>query len=251
MAQTIGANMNSLAAQLHSAVARSQWSVSMARLSSGLRVSSAKDAAAGLAIAERFTAQNFQVGANTRQTIAANAIVDARANSLGSNARVAQGYANFTTMRGASVISTGTGVGAEADLALTTSAGTVSNIGYVAYSGADQVAPAINNAAAGIVANSASRSRSQMQTSRPRPQTSRAPRCCSKPPRRWWPRPTKCRSWCCRCSRADTMMSRKAAAGSSFGQVFERNCQPGSNGQDRTPQQMHRCRRPSTPTSRP
>ena len=279
MAQTIGANVNSLAAQLNSAMARSQWSVSMARLSSGLRVNRAKDAAAGLATAERFTAQNFQVGANAWQTIAANAIVGARASSLGINTLVAQGYANFTTTRGASVISTGNGVAAENDLALTTSAGTVSNIGYVAYSGADQVAPAINDAAAGIgitatansgsrlyglsragtvtfdlvggtgaaqtaaisavitdpndltnvytainaashttgiaasfttgdknsltltaadgrnislgnFANSASRSRIQMQTSRPKPRTCHASMCCSKPPRRWWRRPT-------------------------------------------------------------
>ena len=36
-------------------------------------------------------------------------------------------------------------------------------------------------------------------TSRPKPRTCRVRRSCSRPARRWWPRPTSCRSKCCRC----------------------------------------------------
>ncbi|MEY4764649.1 MAG: hypothetical protein RI907_1322 [Pseudomonadota bacterium] len=57
MPQTINTNLNSLTAQRNLNSSQSSLSVSMQRLSSGLRVNSAKDDAAGLAIAERMNAQ--------------------------------------------------------------------------------------------------------------------------------------------------------------------------------------------------
>ena len=53
MPQTINTNLASLNAQRNLNTSQSSLSVSMQRLSSGLRVNSAKDDAAGLAIAER------------------------------------------------------------------------------------------------------------------------------------------------------------------------------------------------------
>ena len=57
MSQVINTNLVSLNAQRNTAMSQSSLSVSMQRLSSGLRVNSAKDDAAGLAIAERMNAQ--------------------------------------------------------------------------------------------------------------------------------------------------------------------------------------------------
>src|SRR5574343_1540201 len=57
MPQIINTNIASLNAQRNPAMSQSSLAVSMQRLSSGLRVNSAKDDAAGLAIAERMNAQ--------------------------------------------------------------------------------------------------------------------------------------------------------------------------------------------------
>nr|WP_297532382.1 flagellin [uncultured Roseateles sp.] len=57
MAQIINTNLQSLNAQRNLSSSQSSLSVSMQRLSSGMRVNSAKDDAAGLAIAERMNAQ--------------------------------------------------------------------------------------------------------------------------------------------------------------------------------------------------
>lgn len=57
MPQTINTNIASLNAQRNLNMSQASLSVSMQRLSSGLRVNSAKDDAAGLAIAERMNAQ--------------------------------------------------------------------------------------------------------------------------------------------------------------------------------------------------
>ena len=57
MAQTINTNLVSLNAQRNLSVSQSSLATSMQRLSSGLRVNSAKDDAAGLAIAERMNTQ--------------------------------------------------------------------------------------------------------------------------------------------------------------------------------------------------
>jgi len=55
--QTINTNLNSLNAQRNLSTSQFSLAISMQRLSSGLRVNSAKDDAAGLAIAERMTSQ--------------------------------------------------------------------------------------------------------------------------------------------------------------------------------------------------
>jgi len=55
--QTVNTNLNSINSQRALSSSQSSLAVSMQRLSSGLRVNSAKDDAAGLAIAERMTSQ--------------------------------------------------------------------------------------------------------------------------------------------------------------------------------------------------
>ena len=57
MPQTINTNVSSLNAQRNLNTSQSSLATSMERLSSGLRVNSAKDDAAGLAIADRMNAQ--------------------------------------------------------------------------------------------------------------------------------------------------------------------------------------------------
>ncbi len=57
MPQTINTNLVSLNAQRNLTMSQSSLATSMQRLSSGLRVNSAKDDAAGLAIAERMNTQ--------------------------------------------------------------------------------------------------------------------------------------------------------------------------------------------------
>ncbi len=57
MASVINTNLNTLTAQRNLATNSASLSTSIERLSSGLRINSAKDDAAGLAISERFTSQ--------------------------------------------------------------------------------------------------------------------------------------------------------------------------------------------------
>ena len=57
MASVINTNISSLTAQRNLSMSQTALSTSMQRLSSGLRINSAKDDAAGLAISERFTTQ--------------------------------------------------------------------------------------------------------------------------------------------------------------------------------------------------
>ena len=57
MSYTINTNINSLNAQRNAGMNASSLSTSMQRLSSGLRINSAKDDAAGLAIATRMDSQ--------------------------------------------------------------------------------------------------------------------------------------------------------------------------------------------------
>ncbi len=57
MASTINTNISSLTAQRNLSANQSSLGTSIQRLSSGLRINSAKDDAAGLAISERFTSQ--------------------------------------------------------------------------------------------------------------------------------------------------------------------------------------------------
>ena len=57
MPATINSNIQSLTAQRNLTTSQNSLSTSIQRLSSGLRINSAKDDAAGLAISERFTSQ--------------------------------------------------------------------------------------------------------------------------------------------------------------------------------------------------
>ena len=57
MASTINTNISSLTAQRNLGTSQTSLTTSIQRLSSGLRINSAKDDAAGLAISERFTSQ--------------------------------------------------------------------------------------------------------------------------------------------------------------------------------------------------
>ncbi|MFY7915486.1 MAG: flagellin, partial [Rubrivivax sp.] len=57
MSQSINTNTSALTAQRNAAKVSGELSTAMARLSSGLRINSAKDDAAGVAISERFTSQ--------------------------------------------------------------------------------------------------------------------------------------------------------------------------------------------------
>ena len=57
MAQVINTNVASLNAQRNLNASQSSLATSLQRLSSGMRINSAKDDAAGLAISNRFTAQ--------------------------------------------------------------------------------------------------------------------------------------------------------------------------------------------------
>ncbi|KQR60901.1 flagellin [Acidovorax sp. Leaf160] len=57
MASTINTNISSLTAQRNLGTSQASLNTSIQRLSSGLRINSAKDDAAGLAISERFTSQ--------------------------------------------------------------------------------------------------------------------------------------------------------------------------------------------------
>ncbi len=66
MAQVINTNIASLNAQRNLNSSQSALQTSLQRLSTGLRINSAKDDAAGLAIAERFTAQIRGLGQATR-----------------------------------------------------------------------------------------------------------------------------------------------------------------------------------------
>ena len=57
MSTVINTNLSSLAAQRNLATSGADVQTALERLSSGLRINSAKDDAAGLAIAERFSSQ--------------------------------------------------------------------------------------------------------------------------------------------------------------------------------------------------
>ena len=71
MPQVINTNVPSLNAQRNLTSSQGQLQTSLQRLSSGLRINSAKDDAAGLAIAERFTTQIR--GTEIQQTVVRSA----------------------------------------------------------------------------------------------------------------------------------------------------------------------------------
>ena len=88
MAQTINTNISSLTAQRNATRTQNDLSTAIARLSSGLRINSAKDDAAGLAISERFTAQIRglnQAARNANDGISLAQVAEGGLGSVGAN----------------------------------------------------------------------------------------------------------------------------------------------------------------------
>ena len=83
MPQTINTNLNSLNAQRNLNGSQMSLATSMARLSSGLRVNSAKDDAAGLAIAERMNTQVRGMNAAVRNSNDGISLAQTSEGSLG------------------------------------------------------------------------------------------------------------------------------------------------------------------------
>ena len=88
MPMSINTNVSNLTAQRSSDKVQLQLSTSMARLSSGLRINSAKDDSAGLAISQRFTAQIRglnQAGRNANDAISLAQTAEGALGSSGEN----------------------------------------------------------------------------------------------------------------------------------------------------------------------
>ena len=88
MGMSINTNVESLTAQRSADRVQTQLSTSMARLSSGLRINSAKDDSAGLAISQRFTAQIRglnQAGRNANDAISLAQTAEGALGSSGEN----------------------------------------------------------------------------------------------------------------------------------------------------------------------
>jgi len=83
MPQSINTNLVSLNAQRNLSTSQSLLSTSMQRLSSGLRVNSAKDDSAGLAIAERMNSQVKGMGVATRNANDAISLAQTAEGALG------------------------------------------------------------------------------------------------------------------------------------------------------------------------
>ncbi len=88
MAQTINTNISSLTAQRNTSRTQGELSTAINRLSSGLRINSAKDDAAGMAISERFTAQIRglnQAARNANDGISLSQVAEGALGSVSSN----------------------------------------------------------------------------------------------------------------------------------------------------------------------
>ncbi|MET1116794.1 MAG: flagellin [Comamonas sp.] len=88
MAMTINTNISSLNAQRNLTTSQSSLSASMQRLSSGMRINSAKDDAAGLAIAERMSAQITglnQAGRNANDGVSLAQTAEGALGTIGTN----------------------------------------------------------------------------------------------------------------------------------------------------------------------
>ncbi|MDP1774116.1 MAG: flagellin [Methylobacter sp.] len=88
MALTVNSNISSLNAQRNLNTSQSSLTTSLQRLSSGLRINSAKDDAAGFAIAERFSAQirgNDQAARNANDGISLAQTASGDLDQIGSN----------------------------------------------------------------------------------------------------------------------------------------------------------------------
>ncbi len=90
MASTINTNQNSLTAQRNMARSQNDLSTSIARLSSGLRVNSAKDDAAGLAIADRMTSQIRGLNVATRNANDGISLAQTAEGALGATGDILQ-----------------------------------------------------------------------------------------------------------------------------------------------------------------
>ena len=88
MPLSINTNISSLTAQRASGKVQDQLSTAMSRLSSGLRINSAKDDAAGLAITQRFTTQIRglnQASRNANDAISLSQTAEGALASVGDN----------------------------------------------------------------------------------------------------------------------------------------------------------------------
>jgi len=83
MSQSINTNLVSLKAQRNLSTSQSSLALSMQRLSSGLRVNSAKDDAAGLSIAERMSAQSRGMNVAIRNSNDAISLTQSAEGALG------------------------------------------------------------------------------------------------------------------------------------------------------------------------
>ncbi|MDD5029482.1 MAG: flagellin [Rhodoferax sp.] len=90
MASTINTNVQSLTAQRNLATSQLSLTTSMQRLSSGLRINSAKDDAAGLAISERFTSQIRGVNQAARNANDGISLSQVAEGALGSSSSILQ-----------------------------------------------------------------------------------------------------------------------------------------------------------------
>jgi flagellin len=86
MAQIINTNINTLTAQRNANRVQNELSTAINRLSSGLRINSAKDDAAGLAISERFTTQVRGINQAARNANDAISLAQTAEGALGSAA---------------------------------------------------------------------------------------------------------------------------------------------------------------------
>jgi flagellin len=88
MALTVNTNVSSLNAQRNLNASQASLTTSMQRLSSGLRINSAKDDAAGLSISERFSAQirgNDQAARNANDGISLSQTAEGDLDQIGAN----------------------------------------------------------------------------------------------------------------------------------------------------------------------
>ena len=88
MAQIINTNISSLNAQRNLTTSQNSLSVALQRLSSGLRINSAKDDAAGMAIADRMSAQIRglnQASRNANDAISLSQTAEGAMNEIGNN----------------------------------------------------------------------------------------------------------------------------------------------------------------------
>ena len=90
MASTINTNISSLTAQRNLSTSQMSLSTAIQRLSSGLRINSAKDDAAGLAISERFTSQIRGLNQAARNANDGISLAQTAEGALGSSSSILQ-----------------------------------------------------------------------------------------------------------------------------------------------------------------